>query len=151
MDNTELTHSGIKGMHWGIRRWQNKDGSLTPEGKIRYAEESSRDPRGMDDAELNKRINRLRLEKTYNELMKEMCPEKQSKVKEFFKRVLEKSGENICTQLTTYAMGAAVNAATNAAANGKKGGDFGESVKDSFVSAFKDGNIVNPKKGQKDK
>lgn len=31
-----LEHSGIKDMHWGIRRWQNPDGSLTPAGKIRY-------------------------------------------------------------------------------------------------------------------
>lgn len=31
-----LKHSGIKGMKWGVRRYQNKDGSLTPEGKKRY-------------------------------------------------------------------------------------------------------------------
>lgn len=33
---SELYHHGIKGMHWGIRRYQNPDGSLTPEGKRRY-------------------------------------------------------------------------------------------------------------------
>lgn len=27
-----LLHHGIKGMHWGIRRYQNSDGTLTPEG-----------------------------------------------------------------------------------------------------------------------
>ena len=32
----ELTHHGIKGMKWGVRRFQNKDGSLTPAGKKRY-------------------------------------------------------------------------------------------------------------------
>ena len=32
----ELYHSGIKGMKWGIRRYQNPDGSLTDEGKKRY-------------------------------------------------------------------------------------------------------------------
>ena len=32
----ELTHHGIKGMKWGVRRFQNKDGSLTPDGKERY-------------------------------------------------------------------------------------------------------------------
>ena len=31
-----LTHSGIKGMKWGVRRYQNKDGTLTPEGRKRY-------------------------------------------------------------------------------------------------------------------
>lgn len=37
MDNNELKHFGIKGMHWGVRRYQNKDGSLTPAGEKRYA------------------------------------------------------------------------------------------------------------------
>ena len=35
-ENDELKHWGIIGMHWGIRRFQNEDGSLTPEGRIRY-------------------------------------------------------------------------------------------------------------------
>lgn len=34
----DLEHSGIKGMKWGVRRYQNPDGSLTPEGKLRYNE-----------------------------------------------------------------------------------------------------------------
>ena len=32
----ELFHFGIKGQKHGERRWQNEDGSLTPEGRIRY-------------------------------------------------------------------------------------------------------------------
>ena len=39
--NGELYHSGIKGMKWGIRRYQNKDGSLTPEGKKHYAKKEA--------------------------------------------------------------------------------------------------------------
>lgn len=31
-----LEHHGIKGQKWGIRRYQNEDGSLTPEGRERY-------------------------------------------------------------------------------------------------------------------
>lgn len=31
----ELYHYGIKGQKWGVRRYQNEDGSLTPEGKQR--------------------------------------------------------------------------------------------------------------------
>lgn len=32
----DLYHYGVKGMKWGIRRYQNKDGSLTAAGKKRY-------------------------------------------------------------------------------------------------------------------
>lgn len=38
----ELQHHGIKGQRWGIRRFQNKDGSLTPAGEKRYAIESNK-------------------------------------------------------------------------------------------------------------
>lgn len=36
MSNYELCHYGVKGMRWGVRRFQRKDGSLTPAGKKRY-------------------------------------------------------------------------------------------------------------------
>lgn len=35
-EELELYHSGIKGMKWGIRRYQNPDGSLTEAGRKRY-------------------------------------------------------------------------------------------------------------------
>lgn len=31
-----LCHYGVFGMHWGVRRFQNKDGTLTPEGRQHY-------------------------------------------------------------------------------------------------------------------
>mgnify|MGYP003294888275 CR=1 FL=1 len=36
---TELYHHGIKGQKWNVRRYQNEDGSLTPEGRARYGYE----------------------------------------------------------------------------------------------------------------
>lgn len=36
MDENYIAHDGVKGMHWGVRRYQNKDGSLTPAGRERY-------------------------------------------------------------------------------------------------------------------
>lgn len=36
MNNTYLCHYGVKGMKWGVRRYQYKNGSLTPEGMERY-------------------------------------------------------------------------------------------------------------------
>ena len=38
MDN-EVYHHGVKGMKWGVRRYQNKDGTLTNTGKKRLIEE----------------------------------------------------------------------------------------------------------------
>lgn len=43
MEN-DLQHHGIKGQRWGVRRFQNSNGSLTPAGKKRY---------GYDDNKVN--------------------------------------------------------------------------------------------------
>lgn len=40
MYNRWLCHFGIKGMKWGVRRYQNRDGTLTAEGKQRLKEAS---------------------------------------------------------------------------------------------------------------
>lgn len=36
MNNLYLMHHGIKGQKWGVRRFQNPDGTLTDAGKNRY-------------------------------------------------------------------------------------------------------------------
>lgn len=45
----ELYHHGIRGQKWGVRRYQNNDGSLTPAGKKRY----------YDTPELNKQKSNM--------------------------------------------------------------------------------------------
>lgn len=105
----EIYHSGVKGMKWGVRRYQNADGSLTAAGKKRRslgelirdhrivkkrkaalekarqtkiankqaAEKRAKDieagkikPKDMTEAELNARISRLNLEKTYTDAIR---------------------------------------------------------------------------------
>lgn len=58
----ELYHHGIKGMHWGVRRYQNKDGSYTKEGKERrmYSDRARRASKTKKD-----------MDKLYNTLSKE--------------------------------------------------------------------------------
>lgn len=82
MDNNELVHWGIKGMRWGVRRYQNKDGSLTEAGRKRVAKldaernlitggnktaSSSINKKisDMSNEELRTRIERTRLESDY--------------------------------------------------------------------------------------
>ena len=38
--NHYLAHHGVEGQKWGVRRYQNKDGSLTEEGKKRYLKDA---------------------------------------------------------------------------------------------------------------
>lgn len=74
----ELYHAGIKGMKWGVRRYQNKDGTLTEAGKKRYSKwsddaktaESIKKKRvnEMSNAELKKVNERIRLEQEYSRL-----------------------------------------------------------------------------------
>ena len=57
MSDLYLAHHGIKGQKWGVRRYQNEDGSLTEDGKSRYSKERPTTWKGPDNARYN-RLNR---------------------------------------------------------------------------------------------
>lgn len=88
----DLYHSGVKGQKWGIRRYQNEDGTLTALGKIHYGAQKAgqaigrvakrvydkkvekhktKHPEKMTDTELRDRINRIKMENEYREMMRQ--------------------------------------------------------------------------------
>lgn len=101
---------------------------LFKKGKTK-TESSEEDLSKISSEELQKKINRIQLEKQYRDLTTK--PKTVSKGRQILNSILESSSKNIGTQLATYLMGNMVNSVAKA---------LGSEV-----------DIVNPKKGQKDK
>lgn len=66
-DEDYLQHWGIKGQKWGVRRFQNEDGTRTEAGKKREA--AARETDSMSDEELRNKVNRLRNEQNYTRMV----------------------------------------------------------------------------------
>lgn len=101
---------------------------LFKKGKTK-TESSEEDLSEISSEELQKKINRIQLEKQYRDLTTK--PKTVSKGRQILNSILESSSKNIGTQLATYLMGNMVNSVAKALGS--------------------EADIVNPKKGQKDK
>lgn len=58
VDDNSLEHHGIRGMRWGVRRYQNKDGSLTSKGRKRYGQDDDNKKKSASDilASMKKKV-----------------------------------------------------------------------------------------------
>lgn len=121
-----LMHYGVKGMKWGVRRKKTTTPKKTDPPKKKKISE-------MTDEELQKKIDRLNLEKRYKDALASTMPKpkEKSRARKLVEDILFNSASNIGTQSVTYVMGKGANAL--------------------LKQIFNDANAINPKKGQKDK
>ena len=172
MDNNSLQHYGVLGMKWGVRRSEAELGRVQKrvdklkakkqaqdrlerakkklakakaeesslktylkKGKSKVESKSKDNTapkkialKDLSDDELRTRINRMNMEKQYIDMVGNK--KRNNNGKSFVTGILEQSGRNIATQATTYAMGKLLN---------------------NMFKNMAGEDIVNPKKGQKDK
>ena len=80
INEEELTHYGVLGMRWGVRRASKRSGSSKKGKKRKGSKQPQQQKRRMSNKELQSRVKRMKLEKQYRELTNELIPKEKSKI-----------------------------------------------------------------------
>ena len=108
MTDDTLTHYGIPGMKWGVRK-SNKGSAVKAADKKRKKsmKKDVKKRRLLSDAELKKKVERIKMEKQ----LKDLTDEEISPGRKFAKDVMSSSGKKVATVLVTGATLYAVKSA----------------------------------------
>lgn len=119
-----LMHYGIKGMKWGVRRYQNPDGSLTSAGKKRMQKQVDRVKKNLDEFEKTSGRSNMYLEssKGYRVLSTKASRDNKSSLSKRYKSASDSYMDNHLRleRVSKYDMSKFLNSKVSALAEASK-------------------------------